>query len=39
MKEYKEILSSGIEIVPMQQEHAEQLETLQRIVFPNLVEE
>ena len=31
--------SSGIIIIPMQQEHAEQLEALQRIVFPNLVEE
>jgi len=37
--DYKEILSSGITIVPMQKEHAEQLEALQRIVFPNLVEE
>jgi GNAT superfamily N-acetyltransferase len=35
---YKETLSSGITIVPIQQEHAEQLEALQRIVFPNLVE-
>jgi len=36
---YKEILSSGIIITPMQAEHAEQLEALQRIVFPNLAEE
>ena len=36
---YKETLSSGIIIVPMQQEHAKQLEALQRIVFPNLAEE
>ncbi|CAN5811284.1 GNAT family N-acetyltransferase [soil metagenome] len=39
MKDYKETLSSGITIVPMQEEHAEQLEALQRIVFPNLAEE
>ncbi len=36
---YKEILSSGIVILPMQKEHADQLEALQRIVFPNLAEE
>lgn len=36
---YSETLSSGIVIVPMQQEHAEQLESLQRIVFPSLAEE
>jgi ribosomal protein S18 acetylase RimI-like enzyme len=36
---YKEILPSGIEIVPMQAEHAEQLEVLQRLVFPTLLEE
>ena len=35
---YKETLSSGIVIVPMQQEYAEQLEALQRIVFPSLAE-
>ena len=39
MKDYKEILSSGITIIPMQAEHAEELEALQRVVFPNLVEE
>ena len=36
---YKETLSSGIVITGMQTEHAEQLEALQRIVFPNLIEE
>lgn len=36
---YKEVLSSGIEIVPMRQEHAVRLEALQRLVFPNLAEE
>ena len=39
MNDYKEILSSGITIVPMQQEHSEQLEALQYIVFPTLAEE
>ena len=39
MNDYKEILSSGIVITPMRAEHAEQLEALQRIVFPNLAEE
>jgi predicted N-acetyltransferase YhbS len=36
---YKEILPSGITIQPMQQEHAAQLEALQRVVFPSLAEE
>ncbi len=39
MLNYKETLSSGIEIVPMQAEHAEQLEALQYVVFPTLAEE
>ena len=39
MTDYKEILPSGNVIVPMQAKHAEQLEALQRIVFPNLAEE
>lgn len=39
MKDYKEILADNILIIPMQTEHAEQLEALQRIVFPNLAEE
>ena len=37
--EYKETLSSGFVIVPMQARHSEQLEALQRIVFPDLAEE
>jgi GNAT superfamily N-acetyltransferase len=36
---YKETLLSGIVITEMKAEHAEQLEALQRIVFPNLAEE
>lgn len=36
---YRQILKGGIIICPMQPEHAEQLEVLQRIVFPNLAEE
>lgn len=36
---YKQTLPSGIEIVPMQTEHAQQLEALQYIVFPTLAEE
>lgn len=36
---YHEKLKSGIDIVPMQQEHAFQLEALQHKVFPNLAEE
>ncbi len=36
---YKEVLSSGINIFPMETEHAEQLEALQHKVFPNLAEE
>lgn len=39
MKDYKETLSSGITILPMQKKYAWQLEALQRIVFPNLLEE
>ncbi|MEP7319117.1 MAG: GNAT family N-acetyltransferase [Panacibacter sp.] len=39
MLNYKEILPSGIAIVPMQTEHAAQLEALQYIVFPTLAEE
>jgi len=39
MNDYKEILSSGIIISPMREAHAEQLEALQRIVFPSLAEE
>ena len=39
MKDYKEILTANIIIIPMQQQHAEELEALQRIVFPNLAEE
>ncbi len=37
--DYKEILSSGIEIIPMKSEHAQQLGVLQHIVFPTLAEE
>jgi GNAT superfamily N-acetyltransferase len=36
---HKETLLSGIVITEMKAEHAEQLEALQRIVFPNLAEE
>ena len=36
---YKETLPLGIVVVPMQTNHAEQLEALQRIVFPDLAEE
>lgn len=36
---YKKLLQTGILITTMQPEHAEQLEALQRIVFPNLAEE
>lgn len=39
MNDYKEILANNIVISPMRFAHAEQLETLQRIVFPNLAEE
>jgi ribosomal protein S18 acetylase RimI-like enzyme len=39
MNQYLEILNSNIEIIPMKTAHAEQLEALQRIVFPTLAEE
>lgn len=39
MLEYKEILNNNIVIASMQSHHAEQLEALQRIVFPSLAEE
>lgn len=39
MNNYKEILTNNIVIVPMREAHAEQLEALQRIVFPSLAEE
>jgi len=36
---YNKIISSGIRITMMQPEHADQLEALQHLVFPNLAEE
>jgi len=39
MNDYKEIISNNIVIARMRFAHAEQLEALQRIVFPSLAEE
>lgn len=39
MNDYKEVLSNNIVIAPMREAHAQQLEALQRIVFPSLAEE
>jgi GNAT superfamily N-acetyltransferase len=36
MQSYKEILNNGVVIVPTEAKHAEQLEALQKVVFPTL---